>query len=74
MKDIKPELIPLRDPVVIEETLDLIKEMWLEIIAIMKKEGNLLAKTLVISFFFMFIVMIAIFIYACKQIISLRHL
>ncbi len=50
----------------IEETLDLMKEMWLEIIDIMKKEGNLIAKGMVVSFFFMLFVMIVIFIYACK--------
>lgn len=61
----KGEDIPMKDPGIFEETLELIKEMWLEIIGIMKKEGNLIAKAMVVSFFLMLIVMIVIFVYAC---------
>jgi hypothetical protein len=67
------ELIPTKDPGIIEETREIISEMWHEIKQIMKKEGNYLAKGMVISFFGMLFVMICILFYASKQVVTLKQ-
>ena len=66
------EPIPNKDPGIIEETKEIISEMWYEIKQIMKKEGNYLAKGMVISFFGMLFIMICILFYASKQVVTLK--
>ena len=63
---IRAEEIPTKEPGILEETKDLTLDMISEIGMIMRKDGNLLAKGMVVTFFGMLFIMIGILIYASK--------